>query len=58
MDREKRQIRKPWRYFNSIAYVVDSSGVDPVTFALAMADGAVGDKPCTNCNVVESKESK
>ena len=56
--RERRQIRKPQRYLNSVACAVDSSDADSIAFALAMADGTFGDEPCTYHDAMDSKESK
>ncbi|MDV3145754.1 MAG: hypothetical protein Q8736_02640, partial [Sweet potato little leaf phytoplasma] len=43
--RERRLIQKPVRYQNSASCAIDLTDADPIAFALALEDDAVGDEP-------------
>ena len=57
INREQRQIRRPLRYVDTMAYTLNIMEADPASYALAMVDNIVGDEPYTYKEAVSGYES-
>lgn len=56
-NRERRDIRPPMRFTDTVAYALNLMDSDPVSYALVMVDDVVSDDPYTYKEAISGRES-